>query len=86
MGDRWIKTELNGFLQWARTQNSLLILTWVEAEDASSDNRIPLVFAGPIATPGRYSEPVNAYRLLRTLEDMYHLAPTGRALPRRSLN
>ena len=77
---------MNGFLQWARTQNSLLILTWVEAEDASSDNRIPLVFAGPIVTPGRYRDPVNTYRLLRTLEDMYHLAPTGRALPRRSLN
>jgi acid phosphatase len=78
-GDTWIKNKLDGFVQWAQTHNSLLVLTWDEAEDSSPNNQIPLIFAGPMIKAGQYNEPVNHYHLLRTLEDMYHLAPTGQA-------
>ncbi|MDT7726190.1 MAG: phosphatidylinositol-3-phosphatase [Actinomycetota bacterium] len=78
-GDTWIKSNLDGFARWAQTHNSLLVVTWDEAEDASPNNQIPLIFAGAIVKAGRYSEPVNHYRLLRTLEDFYHLTPTGQA-------
>jgi acid phosphatase len=66
-------------VQWAHTHNSLLILTWDEAEDSSPDNQIPLILAGPMIKTGQYSQPVNHYSLLRTLEDIYHLTPTGQA-------
>jgi acid phosphatase len=78
-GDTWIKNKLDGFVQWAQTHNSLLVLTWDEAEDASPNNQIPLIFAGPMIKAGQYNEPVNHYHLLRTLEDIYHLTPTGQA-------
>jgi acid phosphatase len=78
-GDTWIKNNLDGFVQWAQTHNSLLVLTWDEAEDASTNNQIPLILAGPMIKTGQYSQPVNHYSLLRTLEDIYHLTPTGQA-------
>jgi acid phosphatase len=78
-GDTWIKKNLNGFVRWARANNSLLVLTWDEAENGSPNNQIPLIFAGPMVKAGHYSQPVNHYRVLRTVEDMYHLTPTGHA-------
>ena len=78
-GDTWIENKLGGFVKWAQTHNSLLVLTWDEAENASANNQIALILAGPMIKAGQYGEPVNHYRLLRTLEDMYHLAPTGQA-------
>jgi hypothetical protein len=74
-GDTWLQTYMDGYVQWARTHNSLLILTWDEdAEDGQANNQlIPTIFAGAHLNAGSYSEAINHCNLLRTLEDMYQL-------------
>jgi phosphatidylinositol-3-phosphatase len=74
--DSWLRRNLAGYLAWARTHNSLLLLTWDE-DDRSAANRIPTVLAGARVKPGRYRERVTHYRMLRTLEWCLGLAPIG---------
>jgi acid phosphatase len=78
MGDDWAKSHLAPLLRWADAHDTLVIVTWDEGFDAT--NSIPTFFAGPMVRPGRYRERVDHYRLLRTIEEMYGLAPTGRAV------
>src|ERR1051325_9125232 len=75
-GDTWLQQHLNGYVQWAMTHNSLLIMTFDE-DDSSQANRIATVFVGQMVVPGRYSESINHFNLLRTLEDMYNLPYAG---------
>lgn len=74
--DSWLKTNLDGYVQWAKTHNSLLIVTWDE-DDGSTSNQIPTLFVGPMVKVGQYSETINHYTVLRTLEDMYSLPYAG---------
>jgi Predicted membrane protein len=78
-GDSWLSTHINNYVTWAKTHNSLLILTWDEDDDLALDNHIVTLFAGANIKPGTYSEQINHYNVLRTLEDMYGLAPLGNA-------
>jgi hypothetical protein len=75
-GDSWLKSHIDGYAQWARTHNSLLILTFDE-DDNNSGNRIPTVFVGAQVKPGLYSERIDHYNVLRTLEDAYGLPYAG---------
>jgi hypothetical protein len=77
-GDTWMRNNLDGYVQWARTHNSLLILTFDE-DDRLGGNQIPTVFAGQGVLAGDYGERIDHYRVLRTLEDMYGLAALGNA-------
>ncbi|MEV8610757.1 alkaline phosphatase family protein [Amycolatopsis sp. NPDC051373] len=77
--DSWLRTHLSGYASWAATHNSLLAVTFDEAEDTSTTNGIPLSLTGPMIRPGTYPEPVNHYRLLRTLEAIYGLPALGHA-------
>lgn len=78
-GDNWLKNKLDAYAQWAKTHNSLLILTWDE-DGGSSGNLIPTIFVGAKITPGTLnSQSFNHYGLLRTIEDMYGLAPLNNA-------
>jgi hypothetical protein len=77
-GDAWLKRNLDGYVQWAKTHNSLFILTWDE-DDFGASNQIVTVFAGPNVRPGDVSQNINHYNVLRTIEDMYGLAPLGKA-------
>ena len=74
-GDAWLQTYMDGYVQWAQTHNSLLVLTWDEdASDHQADNQlIPTIFVGDHVKGGNYDERINHYNLLRTLEDMYRL-------------
>ncbi|GAB3788615.1 hypothetical protein GCM10028797_22690 [Dyella agri] len=78
-GDSWLSAHINSYINWAKTHNSLLILTWDEDDDLSLANRIVTLFAGANITPGTYAEQINHYNVLRTLEDMYGLAALGNA-------
>ncbi|MEO8458900.1 MAG: alkaline phosphatase family protein [Dokdonella sp.] len=78
-GDTWLQTHLDGYIQWAKTHNSLFILTWDE-DDFTAINRIVTVFAGANLVPGQYSEVTGHYRMLATMEAMYGLAPLGGAV------
>jgi hypothetical protein len=77
-GDTWVKNNLNGYVQWAKTHNSVLLLTFDE-DDFSASNRIPTLFVGQPVKPGSYSTRVNHYGILRTLLDMYGLPCVGSA-------
>lgn len=78
-GDTWLQANLSGYATWAKTHNSLLILTWDE-DDASQGNNIVTIFSGANLVPGNYPEVTGHYRMLATLEAMYGLAPLGGAV------
>jgi hypothetical protein len=77
-GDTWLRTHMDAYAQWAKANNSLLIVTWDE-DDNSQNNQIPTLFVGAHVTPGDYAEPITHYTVLRTLEDAYGLAHLGNA-------
>jgi hypothetical protein len=75
-GDTWLRTNIDGYAQWAKTHNSLLVVTWDE-DDSSAGNQIATIFVGQQVKPGSYPEHINHYNLLRTLEDAYGLPRAG---------
>ncbi len=76
-GDDWAQAHLTPLLKWAATHDTLVVFTWDEGFD--SRNSIPTMFVGPMVRAGRYSERIDHYRVLRTLEDLYGLPPSGHA-------
>jgi len=98
-GDTWLKAHiLDGYYQWARTHNSLLILTFDEDANNTLTNQVATIFAGALIKAGNYPEaninPPDArtqdggiitptgtamthYNVLRTVEEMFGLAPIG---------
>ncbi|MGK5544470.1 alkaline phosphatase family protein [Streptomyces sp. URMC 127] len=84
-GDTWLKNNLKGYADWAKTHNSLLLVTFDE-DNRLSGNRIPTVLYGQPVTPGSTSATTyNHYDVLRTLEDMYGTAHAGRAASARDI-
>ncbi|MEU8324703.1 alkaline phosphatase family protein [Nonomuraea sp. NPDC048881] len=78
-GDSWTKSRLDGYVQWAKTHNSLLIATFDE-DNFTSVNQIYTVFAGAHVKAGYQSTTqINHYNVLRTIEDMYGLPALGNA-------
>ncbi|RCS28861.1 hypothetical protein DEO45_14260 [Rhodanobacter denitrificans] len=78
-GDNWLSSHIDTYVNWAKTHNSLLILTWDENDDLAESNQIITLFVGANINTGAYAERIDHYRVLRTLEDMYGLAPLGNA-------
>ncbi|AZN41106.1 alkaline phosphatase family protein [Paenibacillus albus] len=74
--DEWLKGNMSAYADWAMRHQSLLILTWDE-DDFSKKNQIPVIMVGPMIKPGKYSERVNHYNVLRTIEDLYGLNRLG---------
>ncbi len=54
----------------------MLVLTFDE-DDNTAANQIPTVIVGQRVAPGQYSEHVNHYNLLRTIQDGFGLAALG---------
>lgn len=75
-GDSWLQQHLLAYANWARNNNSLLIVTFDE-DQGTSLNHIATIFVGAMVKPGKYSEKVTHYRVLRTIEDMYGLGHLG---------
>ncbi len=69
-GDSWLQQHLDAYAQWAVTHNSLFIMTFDE-DDGRQGNRIATIFVGQMVVPGQYSESINHFNLLRTLEDFH---------------
>ncbi|MCF2525619.1 putative Ig domain-containing protein [Yinghuangia soli] len=77
-GDTWTKNKLSGYAEWAKSNNSLLIVTF--DEDAfRSQNQIATVFYGAHVKQGTYGTNYNHYNMLRTLQDMYGLRTSGQS-------
>lgn len=75
-GDEWLKKNLGRYVQWAKTHNSLLIVTFDE-DDFTPANHIATLFVGEMVKKGSYSKKINHFDVLRTLEDMYDLPYAG---------
>ena len=76
--DAWLKQNLDGYVQWALKNHSLLILTWDE-DDGTQNNQIATLIIGQSVKPGRYDQRIDHYSVLRTLTDMHKLKPIGNA-------
>ena len=74
--DAWLKQNLDGYVQWASKNHSLLILTWDE-DDGTQNNQIATIVIGQGVKPGRYDQKIDHYSVLRTLTDMYKAKPIG---------
>lgn len=76
MGDAWLQTRLQGYINWAQSHNSLLILSFDE-DNGSENNHIATLFVGPMVVPGLYSQTISHLHVLRTLTDLYGLPAIG---------
>jgi acid phosphatase len=84
-GDRWLKANISGYASWARSHNSLLIVTWDEDGTileipllgGGDGNKVATILYGAHVRSGTYGERITHYSLLRTLEDMYGLPHAG---------
>lgn len=79
--DGWLRNHLGGYVRWARTHNSLLVLTWDE-DDRSAGNHIPGLLVGDHVRHLRYAGHVDHYRVLRTIEASCGLPALGVAANR----
>jgi len=67
-----LKENLAAYVSWAKTHNSLLIVTFDE-DDFKLVNHIPTIIAGAMVKPGKYDQHINHYTVLNTIQSMYGL-------------
>ena len=73
-GDQWLKDNLSDYAKWAKSHNSLLIITFDEDDyDSKNGNRIPTIFYGDKVNQMEYAKRITHYTVLHTLEVMYGL-------------
>lgn len=84
-GDAWLAGHIDAYAQWARTHNSLLVLTWDE-DDRSESNQIATIFAGALVVPATYSETIDHFTVLATLEAIYGLDAIAGAIGRTAIS
>jgi acid phosphatase len=77
-GDAWVRDHFSGYATWARTHNSLLIITWDE-DDNTPSNHIPTIITGANVPAKQVGLTTNTYSLLRLIEERYGLALLGHA-------
>jgi acid phosphatase len=79
-GDQWLEANFSGYVEWAKKNNSLLILTFDEDQKGSMlHNHIATIFVGPMVKQEKNSDRISHYSVLRTIDGMYHLHPSGNA-------
>jgi hypothetical protein len=92
-GDGWLRDNLEAYIEWAKVNNSLFILTFDEnsdieaiqgltdpaSDDISVKNQVATLMVGAHVTPGDYAggPGINHVTVLRTIEAMYGLCPSG---------
>jgi phosphoesterase family protein len=86
-GDSWAQAQLDGYAQWAKTHNSLLIIVSDENDadpnynanqPGENGNTALAVMVGAGITPGTVDNTVyDHYSMLRTLEDLFGLGHLG---------
>lgn len=79
IADEWAKLNISKYAEWAKTHNSLLIVTYDE-DNGTPLNKIPTIFVGQMVKPGIYNDSINHYNVLRTVEKMYGISPSGPAV------
>ncbi len=76
-GDTWLQNNLDGYIQWAKTHNSLFILLFDEDDEIIAITRFPAIFVGQMVKKGNDNIKINHLNVLRTIEDMYGLGHAG---------
>jgi phosphatidylinositol-3-phosphatase len=79
-GDAWLRENIASYVSWAAVHNSMLVVTFDESGSPGKDQGIFTLLSGAMVRPGTYDEPIDHYRLLRTITDMYRLPPLGRSV------
>lgn len=81
-GDDWLKENLGAYAEWAKTHNSLLIVTWDEDDKRSPRvtkppaNHVATIFVGESVKVNFKSDKSYTHLdLLRTLQEMFGLPP-----------
>lgn len=77
-GDNWLAANLSAYATWAKTHNSLLIVTWDE-DGFQASNRIATIFYGANVAVGTNAGTWTLHNLLRTIEDSAGVAHAGSA-------
>jgi hypothetical protein len=75
-GDQWLHDNLGGYVNWAYSHHSLMIVTWDE-NDGAKANQIPTIFVGAGLLSGTDDTRITHYTVLRTIEDSYGLPLLG---------
>ncbi|MGE5548206.1 MAG: alkaline phosphatase family protein [Solirubrobacterales bacterium] len=76
-GDAWLRDHLGAYAEWAKTHDSLLIVTFDEGHPGN--NHVPTIVVGDHVPVGHVDAPANHYTLLRAIEAEYGLTPLGHA-------
>jgi acid phosphatase len=76
IGDTWLRTHVDGYLAWAYTHHSVLLVTFDE-DDGEHDNQIFTVLSGAGVTAGQYTTRVDHYTMLATLQQWFGLSRLG---------
>lgn len=71
-GDAWLQSNLGAYATWAKSNNSLLVVTFDE-DDNTANNQIATVLYGQSVKTGAYANRINHYNVLRTIQDAYGL-------------
>jgi len=71
-GDTWFHNHMDGYIQWAKTNNSMLLFTYDESSSPTIQH-ILVFFIGQGVKGGSYPETIGFKDLLRTIEGMYSL-------------
>ncbi|GAA4587176.1 alkaline phosphatase family protein [Planotetraspora phitsanulokensis] len=69
-GDTWVKNKLGAYATWAKSNNSLLVVTFDEDNSLSGNKIATVVYGQPVTAGSTSATKYNHYNLLRTLEDM----------------
>jgi fibronectin type 3 domain-containing protein len=79
MADTWLQGNLSAYATWAKTHNSLLVVTWDEDDTGDNTNLVPTIIVGQQVQVVTSAASNNHYGLLRTIEDLYGLPALGGA-------
>jgi acid phosphatase len=77
-GDDWLRARIKPYADWARNNNSLLIVHFDE-DAGGSANHIPTIFYGARVKPGKYGRRLDHYQVLATLESSDNLPLLNKA-------
>ena len=71
-GDTWLSMKLGAYAAWAKTNNSLLVVTFDE-DNSLEGNHIATIFSGANVKNVQDGTLYNHHNLLRTIEDIYEV-------------
>jgi phosphatidylinositol-3-phosphatase len=76
--DDWLWVHLKSYADWAKANNSLLVVQWDE-DDGTAGNHVATIFYGANVKSGRYSRHLDHYQVLATLDAAKGLTFLNRA-------